>query len=303
MEDAPVCSTGDFVCALRSGCRALRLASLTFLLSVSTSVSAQRENPLPPEAFLPAPQAAAFAKSCLASKAKVDQLATPENSFRQEFAPGVVLRVPKCIYPAIDYAKAVEPIKAKTVRMVFRFPDMTIEYETQGTVETFLQKQKGEYVQQKDSFPVFVIWLWHVKPDADFFVPGSKQPAFEIEPRPPRIELNRHCYKLAKGRCVDEMVRIPSGLAGMDAAVARAWLKKHPEARKHDFRKGGYYLAKPDSPYELVMDCGAIHCQARLYSKTRHFQLRLQFPSEGVEHADELFKAIDRMLGRWSSSQ
>ncbi len=293
--------------ALLNAARASRIAIASLLCCVLLpSCGKQPEpepHPLPPDAFLPFEQAQAIGIRCVEAKVRLDAPVTPENSSPQEFTPGVVLHVPKCIYPQIDYAKVKEPIKAKSLEMTFVFPDMTMASEMQGEVEKFLLMQQGKYVPQKDRFPVFVIWMWHVKPDSDSFVPGSKQPDYEFEPRPPRMELNQHCYQFVDGHCVQEMVRIPSRIKGIDAIISAEWAKAHPEALRHDFPKRRSYLAKPESPYELLMDCGAINCQAHLYSKRWHFQLRMVFAAEGVEHADELFRAIDRMLGQWSRPQ
>jgi hypothetical protein len=188
--------------------------------------------------------------------------------------------------------------------MTFWYPDMTVSDSPAGTVETILQKERNRYVQQKDRFRVYVIRMWHVPPDSDNFVPGSKQPGFLFEPRPPRMELNSHCLQIVQGHCNNEMRRVSSGLDGIVALHAEDWIKKHPEAAAHRVENVSTYIAKPEAPYELLMDCSGlkgVHCQAHVYSKKQHFQYRMLFPSEAVEHTDALLKSIDKMLAQWAA--
>jgi hypothetical protein len=229
---------------------------------------------------------------------RLDTPVTPENSYLQDFGHGVVLRLPKILYPSLDFPSLNQPVKAAAIAMTFLYPDMT-QSGWQSATGILLEKERGTYVPQKDRFPVNIIWMFYTPPDSDNFVPGSKQPSFRFEPRPPRIELNRHCLRIKEGQCDSPMRRIPSGIDGIDAQVSEKWAKAHPEARRRSPADGGTYVAKPDSPYELLMDCGALECRAHVYSKKHHFQYRMLFPSEAVSHTDALIGSIDKMIGGW----
>jgi hypothetical protein len=248
-----------------------------------------------------APRTQASSASTPASEpalSRIDATPTAQNSYLQEFAPGVIFRVPRILYPTLDYAKLKQPVKAERIGMTFFYPDMTLTDLWSPEVE---KRTDMTYRRPLNRFWVKILWMYYVPPDSDSFGPGSEQPLRSgPDPRPPRIELNRHCYEMVQGHCNFPMRRIPSGLVGIDAEVSDDWAKTHPEILQHHPENGGVYLAKPESPYELFMDCQSLHCQAYVYSKKHHLQYRMLFPPEGVARTDELIKKIDKMLDQWA---
>jgi hypothetical protein len=103
------------------------------------------------------------------------------------------------------------------------------------------------------------------------------------------------------GHCDIEMVRIPSrvNLGGIDPLISKNWLNNHPEKAIKNPEEGGVFVAKPESPYELWMNCG-LNCDANVYSKKHHLQYRMVFPGQAVVQTDVLIKKIDRLLDAWS---
>jgi hypothetical protein len=115
--------------------------------------------------------------------------------------------------------------------------------------------------------------------------------------------MNQHCFG-ANSDCKVPMRRVSSGIKGIVALKAEDWLETHPEAAIHHPEKGGNYIEKPNSPYELFMDCDAftsLRCLAFVYSKKYHFQYRMEFPPEAVGRTDDLIRKIDTMLDQWTT--
>jgi hypothetical protein len=83
--------------------------SIVFLVLAAALVACGQaaDKPAEPAAntLVPAAQAMVFYRTCIESKVRLDAPATPDNSYLQEFAPGVILHVPKCLEPNLDFAK------------------------------------------------------------------------------------------------------------------------------------------------------------------------------------------------------
>jgi hypothetical protein len=230
---------------------------------------------------------------------RLDAPPTRENSFPFDFGNGVVMQVPRILLSSSSTSKDPnQPIKREALSMVFWYPDMT-PTNWVSQMDTILDKSRGTYLSQKNRFRVRIIWMWYTPPDSDNFAPGSQQPSFRFEPRPPRIEMNRACCGAPQLR------RVSAGIPGLDRLIAEKTALENPAAAKRDPSSPGDYVAKPASPYELSMRCdGAergVQCMAHVYSKKHHLQYRMVFTPEPVERTDELIRAIDKMIDRWIS--
>lgn len=249
-----------------------------------------------------------FAQSTSAGNAqdvahvRLDAHPTTDNSVLFTFDNGgPTMRLPKVLFNATTLPKdPKQALEFNSVELAFWYPDMTLS-DWSSTLAKSFQKQHGEYTPEKDRFRVHILWLYYANPNWDDLLPGKRAP-FVHDPRPPRLDMNRHCIPFGDPHCLSEMQRFDSGFSGVDMQVAKDWLKDHPgvieEKRRHP--DTATYLAKLESPYELFMDCESIECTAYVYSKTYHLQYRMYFASEAVAHTDELIKAIDQMLARWS---
>lgn len=225
---------------------------------------------------------------------RIDAAVTPANSVLFDFGYGEVVRVPKILISPSSIPKdPKEPIRAKAISMTFWYPDMTLTGWV-SLMDIIFEKKRGVYVSQKDRFRVNIVYLFYSPGDLRNLPPGQGE---LMEPGPEQIDRN-----LANGHKDLESRRFPSGLAGIDATVSERWAKAHPNLPKHDPTKGGDYVAKRGSPYELWMDCdgeAGVECVAHVYSKKYRFQYRMIFAPEAVQHTDELIRAIDKMIGRW----
>jgi hypothetical protein len=245
------------------------------------------------------------------TKERIDAPVTHANSVLVSFEEsptehGPTLRMPKMLFSAsVIPNDPKQPIRTDTVEMTFFYPDMTLTNLWAPEIPRQPYRiYNPNYNPQTDRFWVHMLWMFYSPPDADTFVLGSEQPRhWGPDPRPPRIELNRHCYRFVNGHCNFPMRRVPSGIKGIIALHAEDWIETHPEAAIHHPEKGGVYVESMNSPYELVMDCDAftsLRCLAFVYSKKYHFQYRMEFPPEAVGRTDELIRKIDTMLGQWS---
>lgn len=235
------------------------------------------------------------------AKHPLDAPLTKDNSVLFAFEGGPTLRVPKVLFDPASIPKELnEPIKALALTTTFWYPDLTLTDLRSSSIPS---KADPNYVPQTSRFWVWIMYMWHVPPDSDSFVPGSRQPEFRLALRPPRIEMNRACFPLVNGHCGLGMRRIPSGgIPEIDALVAEGWVAMHPDALVHHPENGGVYVSKLGAPYELFMDCTAfssLQCNAYVYSKKHHLEYRMQFPPEAVGMTDALIRTIDRMLDGW----
>lgn len=213
---------------------------------------------------------------------------------RVELYPGIFLKVPKKIWGLSE--DSVNSIKADYIYMVLQYPDMTPGWDP-STPEKDFQKQDGKYKPQPDRF--------HFAVDSLFYSPGNPGDQEDFvgpDPRPIRIEYNLHCKLIGpNNKCMSEMQRVPSGVAGIDALISRDWLKKHPDD-KNVPSEGGSYVAKQNATYELWMACDdftGIDCKAYVFIKKNHLQYKVLFPPEAVYHVDDLIQKYNKTLESW----
>jgi hypothetical protein len=271
---------------------ALLLASILLAACQPTNLAQAR-------AELAKEKASAHARFEAISKIRLDTPATTDNSVLFTFEDGPTMRVPKILFsPEFLTEVGSRTIQARALAFEFWYPDMTLSDQSRISVEV----NRGHPPEHLDTRPwVRILYMYYVPPDSDSFVPGSEQPPFKFNPRPPRMALNLWCLKLVDGHCDIEMVRIPSrvNLGGIDPLISKNWLNNHPEKAIKNPEEGGVFVAKPESPYELWMNCG-LNCDANVYSKKHHLQYRMVFPGQAVVQTDVLIKKIDRLLDAWS---
>ena len=231
---------------------------------------------------------------------RIDAPLTADNSVLFDFGYGKIARVPKILFsPEHIPANPKTPIKARAMGMTFLFPDMTMHGGTSDMDKIFL-KSRNEYVPQVDQFVVRIVWLSYAPTDTTGLPPGL--PPIDIGPA--EVERARNCRASYPEPCSMQMQRLESGIANIDKQGNRKWLAAHPEAAREPLSEGGSFVSKPDSPYELSMDCQSVkgvQCVAHVRSRRHQFQYRAIFPPEAVFHSNELFLAIEKLLAAWTS--
>ncbi len=92
---------------------------------------------------------------------RIDAPVTPDNSVLYDFGYKQVLRVPKILIPPTALPKDPrQPIQARTLSMVFHFPEMVLSDYPSGA-DTIFDSLQGKHVLQTDSFPVAVVWMFY----------------------------------------------------------------------------------------------------------------------------------------------
>ena len=210
-----------------------------------------------------------------------------------------MLRVPDFLIgkSVIKDNKLRETIPIPSIGITYLYPAMTLS-GWKSQMEVMTENENGTYVPTPDRFSVNIVWL--------FYSPGEigNLPRLQLQdPRPPRIMHNLHdCLPLAK--CI-EMIYRPTQLPDMESIVSSEWLLSHPEDKVHDPRKGATYIAKKNVPYEAFIDCAAPdegQCLAFVFIKKNNFQYRMQFPSEAINHADQVIRKFNNLVDNWAAS-
>jgi hypothetical protein len=173
-------------------------------------------------------------------------------------------------------------------------------------------------VPKPDHFPVYIKWIFHshqvVGSDAE--ENGSRgldwRPLTYLKFLEVSVRNNGREHDF-RGLPDAKITLIDSKYKGLREVKEPVTDKAYVERAEKDWRangwkgeEGAYYVEGIGSPYELYMDCQApssLKCTAYVYIRSNHFQYQMIFPPNQVDHADQLIRTVNKMIGGWIQNQ
>lgn len=245
--------------------------------------------------------------------------AIESDTYRLEFRGGHILNVPVVLSFGLTQEDLAKPIQSPAFRFSFWYPDMTPAHP-KSDMDTIFEKGRNAYVLQKDRFPVRVSMMFYSEGELGNLPWERRMEMPFLYARPPRQFAN--IAQQFDGKPPLKFKLMPTNYAGLLEAVRV--MSKDEEQEAVDYKKRiiesdkkwkiqrnwnaktTIYVAPNSSSYELLMRCDipeGMTCDAEVYSKTNHFQYRLKFPVEALEHTDEMIRSLDRMTEVWARNK
>ena len=280
----------------------------TMLLGVIAEVSSQNVCAAPIEVQAPA-------------GTRIDIPVTPSNSVKVNFGGGTILRVPKVLLPEDALPEGgLQSISIDKISFSFQYPDM-VRSNYEGPMGEVVVKDDGHWgwsLPKVGRFPVNIVHLFHSVEDVSSV--EAKNATRGIDWRPiDRLHFVENAVR-DDGREHDfrglpdaKIALVDSKYKGLREIKVPITDREYYERSRQAWRDSGWngvegaqYVARIGSPYELYMICEApssIKCEADVFLKSNHFQYKMIFPPDEVAHADELIRAINKMIEGWGKGK
>jgi len=146
-----------------------------------------------------------------------------------------------------------------------------------GIIGLANRKESPSSTSFKEEFPVYVGRLWY-EPET------LEEMPYKSVPRP---------QQMLSGRGGGLHV-FPSNYNGLDAF---AFVDPSELSAS---QKLGSYIESADVPYDIMIDCTSVVCDAEIHSERSAMRYRLMIPAEGIGKFYDVIKATDEMVVSWS---
>ncbi|WP_211475124.1 hypothetical protein [Collimonas humicola] len=161
------------------------------------------------------------------------------------------------------------------------YPDMQ-PTSWPGQMTLWKQKEAGVSTMYQNRFPVYVM-KFRYEP---FELKDMGPRAF---PRPKQMQWGFSA----------NTERSPSRFNGLDILTSPS---NKSEIRFAPSTESAFYVSSKDIPYDVLIRCGSYDCDAEVYSERTRFRYGLRFPQEGIAHAYDLIRTLDKLIVSWAAA-
>ncbi len=253
---------------------------------------------------------------------RIDTPVTASNSALYDLGDGVRLRIPMTVV-------GLTPERLKEIKQPISW-DMPIFNLLSFTYPEMTQSRYAPETDTDSSrFSVWMRWLFYSPEGTGMTAPDEPRNVYRV--RPSRMLLNSK-IGFEEAEHPDKHYKRSSEIPPYEPTIVKSKypglievrfpeterIKKYRSDDKKIIKQNGgneryadvrepIFVAEEDATYELYMRCEVMEdvsdkCAAEIFSKSTHFQYRIEFSYAAISRTDELVRAINRLLTAWAKT-